>query len=249
MIVLAGMASLLKHIRWVSPEERQRRCHTSRNVSQQEMTRAAEAATQGPVLSPDGAHTTHCAASLPVETPCIGAECTSCSPAPSVPLPAQVPHPPVPQPPAACTESPLTAPRAVDACAPPVATAAAHTEHRSATTVKAPNPRRLKCTSPHHKLCDAEQSFVAQSARLKASALSYLYMTCTVDAKSFLAAASLAMQHGENLLCSSTATKLKLGVDPNKCMVPCKYCKIVQTLWAYKLELVQPVCAFAVCLL
>jgi hypothetical protein len=94
----------------------------------------------------------------------------------------------------------------------------------------------------------AERDFVAQSARLKACALSYLSMTSTRDAQSFLASASLAMQHGEDLLCSSAATKHKLAVCPAKRTVPCEFCKIVQTLWSFKLKVVQPVCTSAVSL-
>jgi hypothetical protein len=82
MILLSGMASLVKHIRWVSPEELQRRCHTSTNVFQQEVSRAAEAAEQELVLGPNGALTTLRTASPSVEMPCIGAERTGCSPLP-----------------------------------------------------------------------------------------------------------------------------------------------------------------------
>ena len=67
-------------------------------------------------------------------------------------------------------------------------------------------------------------------------------MTCTHDAEEFLAAASLALQHGEDLMCSPQLQRDHQVAIDGKRMAPCHYCRVQQSLWAFKLLVHPPVC-------
>lgn len=97
------------------------------------------------------------------------------------------------------------------------------------------NPRRIKPDARPGQLSEAERNFVSTTAGLHACAQSYLSMTCTHDAETFLASASLVMQHGEDLLCMPPQPMEELSVQVLKRMAPCKFCKVQQTLWAFKM--------------
>lgn len=116
---------------------------------------------------------------------------------------------------------------------------------RSAPKHTEPNPRRFKPDAKPQDLYEAERTFVANTGGLRACAQSYLAMTCTHDSETFLASASLALQYGEDIMLMTPQQLEYHGVNTRKRMLPCHYCRVQQTLWAFRLHVHNPVRPFA----